>query len=195
MNKPLQPRASKMKQHLTLLSLLLITSMGCSSNEACRYPEGTVKKNILAQQKVASSNWKTGVDKDSDEHLTQLTLVFTNGDIAVIEHKHCAMYNFELSYLHSSQSKKITTDSLAKLISELFDYAAIQIEFSPSLEKTLSSELTNNKFSPSSELSIGLPDDKALAEENIEYSISYTSALESNIFYGITSFYFAIGGQ
>ncbi|WP_431687170.1 hypothetical protein [Hahella sp. NBU794] len=176
-------------------SFLLIATASCSAEEAqCGYKATFVKEAAVTDSSVALSHWSTERDRKSDEYIKKLYLVYKNGDIAVIEHKYCDMYNFEVSYSFSGQNPAPTSQSIGQIIEKHAQYAQLTPTYSPSLSSIVTSELEKNAFDGQKPLSLGLPQEPLTFDDFVEYSVSFLPNKESNILQSSLSFYMGIGG-
>ena len=166
-----------MKKLLTLIVMMI--PMGCAAdNTACKYDESFIKEVMPNNKDILKSYWKKGIDPDSSEYTARLYLILKNGDIAVLEHKYCDMYNFELTYLVDKNTNGLTKDSIGNLVKEYANLSQIKPSYKIKLNQIVSSELLKNKFQSDSALSIGLPVDQIKYNDNVEYGLSYQPGLE-----------------
>jgi hypothetical protein len=146
---------------------------------------------------VATHYWESGIDKRSDEHLKTLHIIYKNGDHAVIQHKFCSMYNFEVVYLRNSQADYLDAASIAKIVNDLYtQYAAKKAKFSRPLVDIISTSLKKAGFDIDKDSAVGLPEnDASYPNARVEYSLDYKSLDEfSSIYSSVTKFYMGIGG-
>ena len=184
---------------LLLVLLASLASLPCIAAEPkCAYPNQTVKQ--LAVQNttdIVHYIWDTGRDKRSNEHLKTLRLLFKNGDYAVIQHKYCSMYNFEVAYFRNGQLDNLDEASIGKIVGSLYDaYAAKKATFKRPLADIVASSLRERGFGNDKDVRIGLPEGGAeYPNEVVEYSIRYRSLYRNtNTYSGVATFYIGIGG-
>ncbi|MDG9666936.1 hypothetical protein ONV78_04240 [Hahella sp. CR1] len=182
-------------QAVSFSVLMLITPVAfCAEEAQCHYKASFVKEAAVTDSSVALSHWSTERDRKSDEYIKRLYLVYKNGDIAVIEHKYCDMYNFEVSYAFYSQNPAPTSQSIGQIIAKHAQYAQLTPSYSPSLSSIVTSELEKNAFDGQKPLSLGLPQEPLTFDDFVEYSVSFLPNKESNILQSSLSFYMGIGG-
>lgn len=173
--------------------ILILFSIGCTAEESCQFKNSFVKEDIPKNEKVSMSYWQTGKDRDSEETVKRLYLVYKNGDMAVIEHKYCEMYNFELSYFSDRYSNVESTKKIGELISSHMIFSAIQPSFNKNLGLIIMRKLEEKGFKTDKDLSVILPDDDVTFDEHVEYGMSYHPKMEGIISSGL-NFYMSIGG-
>ena len=184
---------------LSFAVLALFISLNCAAAESqCANPADTVKQ---APPKDATGItyhfWKASRDKDSNEHLKTLYLFFKNGDYAVIQHKYCSMYNFDIAFFRSGQADKLNVADVAKIVTGLYEsYAAKKVTFKRPLADIISASLKERGFDRDKTISIGLPDDEIQhVNQRVDYSVGYTSLyMSTDIYSSVSTFYLGIGG-
>ena len=186
-------------EKLSLTLLALTASWACAAGESpCNNPADTVKqlppKNATT---IAHHFWESGRDKDSNEHLKTLYLFFKNGDYAVIQHKYCSMYNFDIAFFRSGQADKLNVADVAKIVTGLYEsYAAKKVTFKRPLADIISTSLKERGFDRDKTISVGLPDDEIQhVNQRVDYSVGYTSLyMSTDIYSSVSTFYLGIGG-
>lgn len=184
---------------LLIIFLLSMSSLACSAdNSKCSYSEDMIKQTAPQNAaNIAAYYWQSGLDKRSDEHLKTLHIIYKNGDHAVIQHKFCSMYNFEVIYLRNSQADYLDAGSIAKIASGLYtQYAAKKAKFSRPLDEIILTSLKKAGFDVDKNSAVGLPEnDASYPNARVEYSLDYKSLDEfSSIYSSVTKFYVGIGG-
>lgn len=180
-------------------SLVLLASLSVSAGETrCAIQADAIKQRPPQNAAdIVHHFWKTGRDSRSDEHLKTLYLFFKNGDLAVIEHKFCSMYNFEIAYFRSEQADGLDRSGLAKIIGGLYEnYVSKKAKFKRPLPDIISGALKEKGFDGNKNLSAGLAEGEAeYPNERVEYSVGFTSLSPgSSIYSSVTTFYMGIGG-
>ena len=188
-----------------LMPLVLLTSSICfgSSNgmatePPCASPPDTVKQSPPQNAAAVKHHfWEVGQDSGSNEHLKTLHLFFRNGDYAVIQHRYCSMYNFEIAYFRSGLVDDIDAAGVVKIVSDLYEgYAAKKVTFKRPLAEIVSASLKDRGFDGEKKVSTGLPEGNAkYPNARVQYSVSYTSIdRESSIYSSMVTFTMGIGG-
>lgn len=185
---------------ILLLSILMILPLGCYAEPSkCALSEDTVKQTASQNaDNVAVTFWESGRDKRSGEQLKTLHIVYKNGDHAVIQHKYCSMYNFEVTYFRSRQNDDFDEIAVGKITASLYEqYSAKKPKFTQALGEIISSSLKNGGFDKKNDVRIGLPEESASYEDaRVEYSIRYKSLYRSSSIYSsVTTLYIGIGGE
>lgn len=185
---------------ILFVSILMILPLGCfAESPKCALSEDTVKP--ISSQKddtVAVSFWESGRDKRSDEQLKTLHIVYKNGDHAVIQHKYCSMYNFEVTYFRNRQNDDFDEIAIGKITTALYEqYSAKRPKFTQALKEMISSSLKEGGFDKKKDVRAGLPEESASYEDaRVEYSIRYKSLnRSSSIYSSVTTLYIGIGGE
>ncbi|VAW60916.1 hypothetical protein MNBD_GAMMA11-427, partial [hydrothermal vent metagenome] len=124
-------------QYALIIILLSFTSnlYANKGKNYCEYKKGFVAHKQITDKNVSSYHWDERISSESNEQITTLYLTYKNGDTAIIEHKYCIMYNFEVSYLVADPDFSNSQKNIGKLMAQLFkQYAAKKVIFTPSLE-------------------------------------------------------------
>jgi len=193
-------KMNKMFKKFLLLftaALLISTSLFASKDKnGCDIPKNFVKHVNIKDTTIASQSWKNAVDPDSDEYTTTLKLIYKSGDMAVIEHKFCSMYNYELTYFVADNNFKATHENIGKLINKISQQSvAIKTSFKTPLDEAIKIKLVQSKLSKSKpfDLDLSVPD---TGNKNIEQSIIYTIIKNNSSKYrSKIGYYIGIGGE
>lgn len=179
--------------------LVLTVSLNCAAADPqCDNPADTVKQSSPQNSAtIARHFWESGRDSRSKGHLKTLYLFFKNGDYAVIQHRYCTTYNFNIAYFRSGQTDKLKAVDIAKTLSDLYEsYAAKKATFKRPLTNLITTSLTESGFDGDKNISMGLPSGGAeYPNEHVDYSVSYTSLyMSTSIYSSVSTFYLGIGG-
>ncbi len=175
--------------------LLLTFPIACSAeNISCKYSSSFIEETIPTDSNIQRFEWKKQRDPDSDEHVTKLEIIYKNHNTAVIEHKYCDMYNFGYTYSVNKNSDALSKTNIVKYIVEGFEQSKLKPKFKTSLNKIILHALNQHKYNANNSLSIGLPIDQIIYNDNVEYGIEYI--LHKNGPAAATLiFYMSVGGE
>ena len=187
-----------MNKMLITVLILVATSACAESGSDCTYGDDFIKQEVAKDEaSVAFYRWETGHDRRSNERLKTLHIVYKNGDYAVVQHKYCSMYNFEVAYFRSKQADYLDSDSAGKLVADLYSrHAGKQVTLTSPLAGIVSAALKEEGFDGEKDISVGLPEGEVDYDESVEYSIGYQSLDDiSDIYTGAVTFYLGVGGM
>lgn len=182
---------------LPLLLSAVIFSSACVAEPRCQYspdfvssnysePVGEGVQGVLVQRE----------DPTSGETVKSLTLSYPNGDVAVITHKYCEMYNFEVNYFRSSGSNAFDSAQVGSVLMKLFDaYSQVQAEFTPGLDEIVASAFDEQMAVAQQQFSVGLSEDYVVDSPGVEYAVGMKSIGDvSSDFGSVINFYWGVGG-
>lgn len=141
---------------------------------------------------IANSFWQD--DKNGYETIKRLHITYKDGSIAVLEHKFCSMYNFEVAYYAADREAVKNTDLLQKKAEYYFSYASIQGGDQQEAIDTMAKNLDRKKFNPEKQAAIGYTGHHP-QYGNSEYSIDYHPLDGASIHEAAITFYMGLGGM
>lgn len=162
----------------------------------CKFNKNFIQEKPAQDKSIAHQHWRYSKDPDSDEHVKTLYIIYSNGDQAVIEHKYCLMYNFELAYFAGKSSATIDQKLVGRIVEKhVKHYSAMLNNTSAKIENDVIATLNKHGFSGSKPLNKGI--DSVLSKtENTELAISYMPYENiGSIYTAIVGFYLGVGGQ
>lgn len=192
MNKTLK------KSLFILISALLISTsiFADKDHNNCNYTKDFVKHTNIKDLNILSQSWKNTIDPDSDEYVTTHKIRYKNGNKAIIEHKFCEMYNYELNYFIADNKFKTTPKNIGKLVNKIYQQStAVKIHFKIPLNIAITDKLTHSGFSQSKlfDFELSVPDS---GNQNIEQAISYTVIKKpSSKYKSKINYYLGVGGE
>lgn len=162
-------------KNIFLISLILLmpTSVFAQKDKnGCKISKDFIKNNDTNDSSIHSQIWKNSIDPDSDEYLATQHIIYKNGDMAVIEHKYCSMYNYELAYFVADDNFKTTPKNIGNLIGKVYRQSiAIRPDFKKPVSVAIKENLEKLDFSSEKPFSKGL-DIADRGNKNIEQSIN-----------------------
>ena len=183
-----------MRKIITLLIFSLTMSCNAEKNNGhkCEFVGESLQLLTPESSDIANSFWQQ--DVDGYEAIDRLHINYKNGSVAVIEHKYCSMYNFEVAYYSKSTSEFLDVASLKKTLSKLFKAAAIADESTNRAVMAMSNRLEEKGFSPDQAIATAF-DDSTKNNKRAEYSISYLPLEDSSLHKAAVFVYMGIGGE
>ena len=178
-----------------IISLLLATiTISCHAEKPkkCDFTSQNIKLITPNAENIANSFWQK--DVDGYEVIDRLYVNYKNGSVAVIEHKYCSMYNFEVAYYSKDKSEFSDTTNLEKTLKGLFSTVAISDKKTQSSITTMISRLEEKKFNSNHPAATAY-DDSTEDLKRAEYSISYTPIEDSSLHKAALFVYMGIGGE
>ncbi|MDH5179830.1 MAG: hypothetical protein OEZ39_18430 [Gammaproteobacteria bacterium] len=176
---------------LIFFGFVTLTGQACADN-ACKYGKEFVKERDIKAKDISHQYWRYNLDPDSGEHFKTLHLFYTNGDQAVIEHKYCSMYNFELVYFLGKSSNP-SLDQIGSIVGDHVNkYSSMLNQSAEKISNRVKSTLSAHKFSSNSAFSRGFDGNLP----GTELSISFMPFDNIGSMYsGIIGFYLGVGGE
>lgn len=141
---------------------------------------------------IANTFWQK--DKEGYESVARIHIAYKNGSMAVIEHKYCSMYNFEIAYYTSSKNELSDTETLAKTLKTFLAYSAIQDDGIYSAISAMSKRLDEKGFDANHAIAIA-HNNSTKDNKGVEYSVSYTPIEDSSLHKAALFFYMGVGGE
>jgi hypothetical protein len=141
---------------------------------------------------IAKTFWQD--DKDGYETIKRLHITYKDGSVAVLEHKFCSMYNFEVAYYATDKETVNNTDLIQKKAEYFFSYAAIQGGDQQEAVETMTKSLHDKKFDPEKEASIGYEGSHP-QYGRAEYIIDYRPLGSASIHKAAITLYVGLGGM
>jgi hypothetical protein len=181
---------------LLYLTLLITLSASCSAGTAdngkCSITTKSLNLTTPKSANIVNSFWQD--DEDGEETIKRLTINYKDGSIAMIEHKYCSMYNFEVAYYVKDKGSVKTTDAISETLNSLFAYAALTDNSQKSAIQAMTQRLKEKKFNPDNSVSTGY-DQSNESNQKSEYSISYLPIEDSSLHEAALFVYMGIGGM
>lgn len=167
-----------MKKFIVAILFLSFPLAGIADISDCKFPADMVKRQApRGETDVATHDWSAGINKDSDEPIKTLRVFYKNGDIAVIQHYYCIVYNFKISYLRNSQATALDAVAIADTIAGLYSQyysAPKKVKFKKPLKEIILATLKQHKFDVDKDFDFGLPDhDMDYPNEFLSASLKY----------------------
>ncbi len=178
-------------KNILIIYLACFASLSYANND-CDISSKLLKFKTPESNDIANIFWQD--DKDGYETIKRLHITYKDGSIAVLEHKFCSMYNFEVAYYVADRELIENTDLIQKKAKYFFTYAAIQGGDQEEAIETMAVNLHENKFNPEKEAAIGYSGHHP-QYGSAEYSIDYYPLGSASIHKAAITFYVGIGGM
>ena len=161
--------------------VLWVPLLAVADETECTFPVGMVKQlpppNAAA---VAAYQWDTGHDKEFRlEHIPTLRILYKNGDIAVIRHRHCIFYKLEINYFRNSLADDLDAKAIATTMAGLYAQyfsAPQKVTFKKPLVESIASTFKEQNFDRKKHFVAELPEADASSpypDLLLSYSIVY----------------------
>lgn len=204
--------------------ILLLTNVACSADVSTNKtnPETTNAQKVIKKQeetKLASTDTacaissasisiptaidlgsvksvaeKTFKDISSNENVIEHTVVFTNGDEAILNQKYCSMYNFTADYKIKSINKNSFQAALDN-IQKLTEAVKQDFKLKAPLKLFVDMEMNKNNYSLDQSFEFSLSDKAIKSGEYVETNILFEKPESSANHEARIEFYFGLGGQ
>lgn len=182
---------------LPLLLSAVIFSSACVAEPRCQYSPDFVSSSYSEPVgEGVQGIFLEREDPTSGETIKSLTLSYPNGDVVVITHKYCEMYNFEVNYFRSSGLDAVDSAQVGRLFMKLFDaYSQVQADFTPGLDEIVAAALNEHMTVVHQGFSIGLSEDYVVDSPGVEYAVGMKPIGDvSSEFESVINFYWGVGG-
>jgi hypothetical protein len=178
-------------KNFLILYLAFFASLSYADND-CDISPKLLKFKTPESNDIANTFWQD--DKDGYETIKRLHITYKDGSIAVLEHKFCTMYNFEVAYYVADRESIENTDLIQKKAKYFFTYSAIQGGDQQESVETMTKSLHEKKFDPEKEASIGYEGSHP-QYGRAEYTIDYHPLGSVSIHKAAITFYIGLGGM
>lgn len=182
----------KLLTSVLLLTFIVTCRAEKGSTDTCSLTGDNLNFFTPTSDNIANIFWQE--DVDGYESLNRLHIVYKNGSVAVVEHKYCSMYNFEIAYYAREKSEFSDVPQLKKLLEELLGYAAIKDARTQAAISVMVKQLENKGFDADSALATA-HDDSTQDNKRAEYSLSYLPIEGSSLHNAALFIYIGIGGE
>ena len=181
-----------------LLLAVCLYSSGCFASDEvasdeCDYKREAFKFLEVNQKDVFASKWQHTADSETGEGVDRLVISYVNGDVLVVEHKYCVIYNFQATYYSASllpQSVKLV--DRVKLM-EGYNFLALDLKTAPADQ--LSSKVSKADFSSDKPYRLNFDAVDKKGQNSVNYSISYDPLGGLGLMGSVVSVYVAVGGE
>lgn len=177
---------------ILLIALSASCSAGTADNGKCSITTKSLNLTTPKSADIVNSFWQD--DEDGDETIKRLAIIYKDGSVAMIEHKYCSMYNFEVAYYVKDKDNINTTDAISETLNSLFAYAALKDNSQKSAIHAMTQRLKEKNFNPDNSIGTGY-DQSNESNQNTEYSISYLPIEDSSLHEAALFVYMGIGGM
>lgn len=181
-----------------MLSLVLLSSVSaCKGDEQaseeykCLYEKDFVKEEKIENKNIASSYWI--VEVQGYEEVKRLYLIYKNGDIAVVEHKYCSMYNFNIDYFISNWQRE-TPENISKVLDDLWSHSKLKPTVSKTFSSILESSLKAVDFDGEKSQFIPLLEELQYKNDSTDYQFHFSKESKSPLYPSSVNFYYGVGG-
>lgn len=162
------------------------------ADKDCDISSKNLKFKTPKSNDIANTFWQD--DKDGYETIKRLHITYKDGSIAVLEHKFCSMYNFEVAYYAADRETVKNTDLIKNKAQYFFTYASIQGGDQQEAIVTMTNNLDEKKFNTEKEASTGY-DGSHPQYGRAEYIIDYHPLDSASIHEAAITFYMGLGGM
>lgn len=178
---------------MKILAFIFIVAVSSACHaKRCEILTKSLKFPTPKSNDIANTFWQD--DKDGHETIKRLQITYKDGSVAVLEHKFCSMYNFEVAYYVTDRKALSTTESIQKKAKYFFTYASIQGGAQQEAIETMIQNLSEKKFTTEKEATTGY-DGSHPQYGRAEYSIAYYPLGAISIHEAAFSFYMGLGGM
>src|SRR5690606_26806479 len=169
-----------MKSLVSFLLLTLAVACHAETDGTHECPLTSKKLSFITptSDNIANAFWQTGTD--GYESVDRLHIVYKNGSVAVVEHKYCSMYNFEIAYYVNKVDELSGIKELEKTLKRFFTYSAIQDVDIQKAISAMTMRFTEKGFNADGALTTGY-EGSTQDNKKAEYSLGYVPVEDSSI--------------
>ena len=159
-----------MKPILFLILLLPSFTYAQKAPLNCKIAEKSLQFKTPTSSDITHTLWQES--NEENETVRRLYITYKDGSVAVLEHKYCSTYNFEVAYYVGDKSKLSTTKEVQKKAESFFSYASLSDSSQHEAITTMIRTLNERKFDAEKKIATGYRgfDPK---HGDTEYSIDY----------------------
>lgn len=175
---------------LSLLVFIFALATNSFAGENCTITHQSLAEPTPTDENIAKFFWQK--DSDGSEKIDRLTLLLKDGSVAVVEHKYCSMYNFELAYYTNNKTQFENTEALSSTLKNLYNLSAVQDKSIDTAINAMADRLKEKEFN--SEQAMGTGYDSSTANnQKAEFSLSYQPLEDSSIHKAALFIYMGVG--
>lgn len=178
---------------LSMSTLLLLLSIFCyaeNSSLSCDITKETLNLSTPTADNIANTFWQEG--HDGYEKVNRLHILYKDGSVAVLEHKYCIMYNFEVAY-YSSNALSESRD-IVELFENFLTFSGAQDASGKKAAAAINKRLDEKGFNSGRAVATTY-DGSTSNNQLVEYSISYQPLEDSSLHKSAVFIYLGIGGE
>ena len=163
------------------------------SGQECDYQKESFKYLEPKDQGVLHGKWQHTIDSETGENVDRLVISYENGDVLVVEHKYCVIYNFHATYYSSS-----LIPQAAKVIERVkgiqsYNFYTNNLTVIPA--EQLAGKLNNSSYTSDKPYRLNFDAADKKSENNVNYSISYDPLGSLGLMGSVVSLSVAVGGE
>jgi hypothetical protein len=174
------------------LSLTVACHAEKNSQHECQFGPSNIELTTPKADNIINSSWVK--DSDGYESIDRLYVNYKDGSVAIIEHKYCSMYNFEIAYYARDKSSFADAEKIAATLGTLLSYSAIKDDTIGSALTDIKEKLKGKKFNSSQAVTADVNESNS-DNQQVEYSVSYLPLEDSSLHKAALFFYMGIGGE
>ena len=173
------------------LVLLATFSHFCLADYECDYSTKNLTFKTPESADIENTFWQD--DQEGYETVKRLYLTYKDGSIAVLEHKFCSVYNFEVLYYFSDRNLFSKTEEIQKKMNYFFSYASLIDTEQQEAIDSLIEHFNKNNFNPDKTMTRGY---SGFAPElgDSSYFLGYYPLGEISVHEAALRMYMGIGG-
>lgn len=180
-----------------IISLLFFSfTVACHAEKGteqdCQFKYSNINLITPKADNIINSYWQK--DTDGYESVDRLYVSYKDGSTAIIEHKYCSMYNFEIAYYTSNKSSVSNIENLTHTLETMFSYAGIKDDTINSALADMKEKLQIKKFTPTQAIAVSA-DESNSDNQRVDYSVSYMPIEDSSLHEAALFIYMGIGGE
>ena len=132
---------------LLTLAILIITSSICYADPKCQVTAETLTFVTPKSSDITNTFWQD--DKEGLEAVKRLHISYNDGSTAIIKHRFCSIYSFEVAYYVENRKNLTSIETLRSKLKTFIGYAAHADSTRQDAIKIMIDELNENGFDPS----------------------------------------------
>ena len=174
-----------------VLLFISILAANCLAGENCTITHQNLAEPTPTDANIDQSFWQK--DSDGSEKIDRLTLLVKDGSVAVVEHKYCTMYNFELAFYTNNKTQFENTQALSSTLKNLYNLSAVQDKSIDTAINAMADRLKEKGFDTEQAMGTGY-DSSTANNQKAEFSLSYQPLEDSSIHKAALFIYMGVGG-
>ncbi|WP_323814136.1 hypothetical protein [Cellvibrio sp. NN19] len=179
-----------MKYLIFILSLVAASS--CFAERKCEYTTKKLSFPNPTSAEVDNIFWQDA--EDGYETIKRLYISYKDGSTAVIEHKFCSMYNFQIAYYTKDKESLKQPDQVYRKMKSLFGYASIKDDTLRDAIEVFNKNLVEEEYDYEKEFFTN-HDDSNEKSQGAEFQLEYLPIEGPALHEAALFIYMGIGGM
>ena len=174
-----------------IAALLIMSSTFCNAEPKCEYTTKKLSFPNPTSAEVDNIFWQDA--EDGYETIKRLYISYKDGSTAVIEHKFCSMYNFQIAYYTKDKESLKQPDQVYRKMKSLFGYSSVKDDTLREAIEVFNKNLVEQEYDYEKEFFTN-HDDSNEKNQGVEFQLEYLPIEGPALHEAALFIYMGIGG-